>query len=328
VLEALTVISLVVVSGFLAIVLAPIVRRVEARLGGHRNVATAIVVLSSALGLVGIIALFIWPVRTQMITAITDLPGTIDAAGRGRGPFGTLVSKLNLSEYVRENEASLTRAAERLRGSSFQLAQLVLKAVIVFITIVVLAFAFLMQAPHLSTAAMSVVPHRRQEAVRRVGAEIGRAISGYMIGNLLISLVAGSTAFVCLLLLGVPSPVVIALWVAFADMIPLVGATLGALVAVFAAFLQSPTTGVAALVFFIVYQQFENTVLQPTVMARTVRVSPLVVIVSVLLGVELFGLVGAVLAIPIAGSLQAVVKTIRDERMRDRLHLADPTPTG
>ena len=175
---------------------------------------------------------------------------------------------------------------------------------------------------------MAVVPHRRQDAVRRVGSEIGHAISGYMIGNLLVSLVAGSTAFVCLLLLGVPSPVVLALWVAFADLIPLVGAFLGAIAASFAAFLQSSTTGLIAVVFFIIYQQFENSVLQPTVMARTVRVNPLMVIISVLVGVEVAGIVGALLAIPVAGSVQIVGKAIHDERMRDRLHLADTPVSG
>jgi len=327
ILASVTVISLIVVAGFMAIVLTPIVRRVETRLGRRRGLATSIVVLSAAIGLVGVIALFVWPVRNQMITSITDLPGTIQAAGRGRGPFGSLVSRLNLSKYVQDNQTSLTKAAERLRGSNIELAQVVLTGVVAFITVVVVSFAMITQASGLSRGAMSLVPHRRQEAVRRMGAEIGRAISGYMVGNLLISLVAGSTAFICLLVLGVPSPVVLALWVAFADLIPLVGATLGALVGVFAAFLHSSTAGIAALVFFVVYQQFENSVLQPTVMAKTVRVNPLVVILSVLLGAELFGLLGALLAIPVAGSLQIVVKALRDERMRDRLYLADLEPT-
>lgn len=328
VLEAVTIIWLIVIGGFLAVVLSPLGHRIEARLGGRHTLATTIVVLTSALALVGVISLFVWPVRNQAITAITDLPGTIQAAGRGRGPFGNLVARLNLSDYVLDNQASLTKAAERLRGTNIELAQLILTAVIAFFTVVVLAFSFLLQSQGMAKGAMSMVPHRRQEAVRRVGAEIGQAISGYMIGNLLVSLVAGSTAFICLLVLGVPSPVVLALWVAFADLIPLIGATLGAVAGTFAAFLHSSTAGIAALVFFVVYQQFENSVLQPAVMARTVKVNPAMVIISVLLGVELFGIGGALLAIPVAGSLQIVSKAIRDERMRDRLHLADSSTTG
>ena len=120
-----------------------------------------------------------------------------------------------------------------------------------------------------------------------------------------------------------PNPAVFALWVAFADLIPLVGATLGAAVAVLAAYLHSPTAGAVALVFFVVYQQFENSVLQPNVMARTVKVNPLVVLLSVLAGVELFGFVGALLAIPIAGSVQVALKEIWGESRRDRLVLPE-----
>ena len=105
-----------------------------------------------------------------------------------------------------------------------------------------------------------------------------------------------------------PSPLILALWVAFADLIPLVGATLGAIAAVIAAFFVSPTAGVIALVFFALYQQFENGVLQTVIMSRTVRVNSLVVLLSVLIGVELFGFVGALLAVPMAGAMSVIVK--------------------
>jgi predicted PurR-regulated permease PerM len=106
------------------------------------------------------------------------------------------------------------------------------------------------------------------------------------------------------------------LWVAFADLIPLVGATLGAVVAVIAALLVSPSAGIIAGVFFLVYQQFENSVLQVVVMARTVRVSSLMVLLSVLVGAELFGVVGAVLALPAAGAGSVVVKELWRHRSR------------
>ncbi|MCU1486816.1 MAG: putative rane protein, partial [Actinomycetia bacterium] len=109
-----------------------------------------------------------------------------------------------------------------------------------------------------------------------------------------------------------PYPEVIALFVAFADLIPLVGATMGAVPTVGLSFIHSVTAGIAALVFYIVYQQFENHVLQPTVMSRTVDVNPLTVLVSVLVGVELFGFLGALLAIPAAGIIQVVVRNLVD----------------
>jgi predicted PurR-regulated permease PerM len=161
---------------------------------------------------------------------------------------------------------------------------------------------------------VNVLPERHRERVRRVAADASRAVSGYMFGNLVISLIAGVAAYAFLRIAGVPYPEVLALWVAFADMIPLVGATLGAVPAIVVAFLHSTPVGIAAVVFFVVYQQFENNVLQVTVMARTVNVNPLSVFVSVLIGVEVFGLLGALLAIPAAGVIQVVVRDLWDER--------------
>ncbi len=149
-------------------------------------------------------------------------------------------------------------------------------------------------------------------------------MSGYMAGNLLISLIAGAATYVFLLATGVPYAEVLALWVAFADLIPLVGATLGALPTIGIAFIHSTPVGIATIVFFVAYQQFENHVLQVMVMARTVNVNPLGILVSVLVGVELFGLLGALLAIPAAGVLQVVIRDVYDQQ-GGRLR---PTPTA
>ena len=121
--------------------------------------------------------------------------------------------------------------------------------------------------------------------------------------------------YVVLKLLGVEYAEVLALWVAFADLIPMVGATLGAIPTIGLAFLHSPFAGFFAPGFYVVYQQFENHVLQVTIMSRTVDVNPLTVLVSVLAGVELFGFLGALLAIPVAGVLQVVFRNLYDERL-------------
>ncbi|MDP8938216.1 MAG: AI-2E family transporter, partial [Actinomycetota bacterium] len=113
---------------------------------------------------------------------------------------------------------------------------------------------------------------------------------------------------------GVPFRGVLALWVGFADLIPLVGATLGAIPTVAVAFLHSTTAGIGVLVFYIVYQQFENHVLQPAVMSKTVHINQLFVLVSVLIGVELFGILGALLAIPAAGVISVVARDLWDQR--------------
>ncbi len=308
------VITWVVIAGFFAIVLAPGVHRVQAHVGGRRTVATGIVVFAALASAIGMLAVFLVPVRTQLIAIITDLPGTIKDAGDGHGTVGKIVTKLHLNNYVKNHESSLRDAATKLSSSSFSIAKTVLAALLAFITITVIAFLLLSQAETLGKAATSLIPMRHRESVRQVANDAARAVSGYMIGNLLISLIAGVTAFVCLFSLGVPGAFVIALWVAFADLIPLVGATLGAAVGVLAAFLQGTTPGIIAVVFFVVYQQIENSVLYPAVMSRRVNLNPLVVLLSVLVAVEVFGFLGALLAVPFAGAMLVIVKAVRSQR--------------
>jgi len=120
--------------------------------------------------------------------------------------------------------------------------------------------------------------------------------------------------YVVLLLSGVPFAGLIALFVGLVDLIPLVGATIGGIVAVLAGFIHSVPAGIAVVVFFVVYQQLENHLLQPLVFARTVKVNPLTVIVAILIGVELAGILGALLAIPVASIIQVIARDVWDHR--------------
>jgi predicted PurR-regulated permease PerM len=265
----------------------------------------------------GLLALFFFAVREQVASVLTDLPGTVRQAASGRGPIGNLVQKMNIEQLVDDNRESLIRAAESLQREMPNLVGRALALLLQIITVLVMTSLMLSQSEVLGRTALSLLPERHRAEVASVSRQAASAVSGYMIGNLVISLCAGVTALLVLLVLGVPNAVVIALWVAFADLIPLVGATMGAIVAVIAALLVSPGAGIAALVFFAVYQQFENSVLQ--VMARTVKVNPLAVLLSVLLGVEMLGFAGALLAIPFAGAITVVVKEI----WRHRSSVAD-----
>lgn len=310
VLLAQRVILLIVIAGFFAMVLAPPVRHLQRRLHLRRGLAIAVVVTLSLGSVLGMLALFFFAVREQLASVLTDLPGTVRQAAAGRGPIGNLVQRLRIEDLIDEHRDSLIRAAESMQRSMPNLVGRALEMLLQIITVLVMTSLMLSQSAVIGRTALTVVPERHRAEVAAVSKQAAAAVSGYMIGNLVISVCAGLTALLVLVVLGVPNPVVIALWVAFADLIPLIGATLGAIVAVIAALLVSPGAGIAALVFFLVYQQFENSVLQLMVMARTVKVNPLVVLLSVLLGVELFGFVGALLAIPVAGAITVVIKEI------------------
>jgi predicted PurR-regulated permease PerM len=148
-------------------------------------------------------------------------------------------------------------------------------------------------------------------------------ITGYLVGNVVISVICGSLTFAVLWLCGVPFAGLIALFVGIADLIPMVGATLGAIAAGLAGFLHSTGAGVTVVVFFVVYQQIENGVLYPWIMARKVNVNPLGILLSVLLAVEVFGMLGALLAVPVSGALLVVFTAVRQERQREQLVLPD-----
>jgi predicted PurR-regulated permease PerM len=180
----------------------------------------------------------------------------------------------------------------------------------------VLSFLMLLEAPIIIGAFLSLLSPDHAVQVRRIGQDAARAVTGYMAGNLVISVIAGLVTWIFLTIVGVPFAGVLGLWVAFADLLPLVGATLGAIPTIFIAFLTSTGAGIAVVVMYIVYQQVENHVLQPVVMSRTVNLNPLGVLLSVLVGVELAGFVGALLAIPAAGAIQVVVRDLWDERQQ------------
>jgi predicted PurR-regulated permease PerM len=158
----------------------------------------------------------------------------------------------------------------------------------------------------------------RAATVTRIGNDVSRAVTGYMLGNLLTSLIAGLVVFVTLLVLGLPFPFLWGLWVALVDFLPMIGGALAGIPTVIFAAVQSLTAGIATLVVFLVYTQIENHILNPVVMSKTVRINPLLVLIAVLVAASLGSLVGglfggfvaALLAIPAAGALQVLVREV------------------
>jgi predicted PurR-regulated permease PerM len=298
----------VLVAGFFALVLTRPVGWMQRRFHMRRGIAVAAVVLLATAFLAGLMALFVVPLREQLVDIVTDLPGTVRQASTGQGQVGRLLARLGLQRAVQQNETSLINGAKSIENAAPGYLGSLVQSLLAVVTVAVTTCLMLSQSTLLSRAGLRMVPLRHRALMSQVGRNAASAVSGYMSGNLLISGFAGLSSFAVLAILGVPSALILALWVAFADLIPLVGATLGAIAAVIAAFFVSPTAGVIALIFFALYQQFENSVLTTVIMSRTVRVNPLVVLLSVLIGVELFGFVGALLAVPMAGAATVIIK--------------------
>jgi predicted PurR-regulated permease PerM len=258
------------------------------------------------------VTVFIRPLATEGPEFIDRLPGYVEDARAGRGPVGGLVQRYNLDQYLERNQGRLRESTNRITEPALGLLRSIFSPVVALVTIFVLTFLMVLQGPKLLQSWTSVLPEERQERVRRVAADCSKAVTGYMTGNLLISAIAGTLTYIVLWIMGVPYKGVVALFVAFADLIPLVGATLGAIVAIAVTALHSLPAALVVLVFFVLYQQAENHLLQPVIMSRTVQLSALTVTIAILLGVELLGFLGALLAIPIAGILHVIGRDLYD----------------
>jgi predicted PurR-regulated permease PerM len=321
--EVRRVLSWIVVAALLAIVLGPVVDLTERRLHLRRSLATLLVFLVALVAFAGMLTVFIRPLATEGAQLVDKAPAYIDQARAGRGPVGALIKRYKFDQYVARNQARLREIGSRITTPAINLLRSIFTTLLALVSIFVLTFLMVLQGPKLLAAWTAALPERRQERVRRVAADCAKAVTGYVTGNLVISVIAGGLTFIVLWILGVPYKGVVALFVGFADLIPLVGATLGAVVAVIVAALHSLPAAIVMIVFFIAYQQAENHLLQPVVMSRTVALSALTVLVSVLIGVELLGFLGALLAIPIAGVLSVISRDVYDS-YRGRLK---PEPT-
>ncbi|WDZ82491.1 AI-2E family transporter [Micromonospora cathayae] len=297
-----------VLAAFFAAALKPPVDRLQRRFVRRRTLATLLVFLATFALLSGVAALIVVPLLDEVTRFVAHAPELLREARSGQGRLGELLDRFGLRRYAETHRGLIEGYTERARQPALGVVRGVVEGVVGVVTVTVLAYLMVLEAPRMSVALLALSGDGRGERLRRIGRECGRTITGYVTGNLLISVICGGLTFVVLFLLGVPFAAVIALLVAVADLVPLVGATVGALVAAGAAFLHSPTAGIVTLVFFVVYQQVENHLLQPVIMGRAVRLNPLTVLVSVLLAAELAGLVGALLAIPAAGIVQVLLR--------------------
>jgi predicted PurR-regulated permease PerM len=306
--------TLLVVSAFFAVVLTPAVNLVRRKLHVSRGLSTAIVFVVGLGLLAGLMYAFIRPLVDQGREFADNFPTYVSEAREGRGPAGDLVKRYNLDERLRDAQAGIEDSIGNAGGGALRVAGKVVGGVVSVLTILVLSLMMILYGPDILKSGLGILDPTKRDRVRAVASDCARALTGYVMGNLLISLIAGTATFVALVIFDVPFAGVLALWTAFTDLIPLVGATLGAIPTIGVAFLHSTGAGIGMLVFYVVYQQFENHVLQVVIMSKTVQINQLLVLVSVLVGVELLGILGALLAIPAAGVIQVIVRDLWDHK--------------
>jgi predicted PurR-regulated permease PerM len=307
-------------AAFVAILLSPPVRFLERR-GLHRATAAIVVSLAGFAVFAGLVALFTAPLVSGITTLTHKLPTLVSQAEHGRGWVGHLVKRFHLQRFVSQNLPKLThRLLTGLKpAQAFSVGASAFSTVVTLSEIAILAFFFLLEGPSLGRGLLGTMPPARAARVAGVFQESSRSVTGYMFGNILTSMIAGVVVFITLTILGVPFAGLLGVWVGLVDLLPLVGGLLAGAPVIVIALLHSVTAGIVMAAVFLSYQLFENHVLNPIIMSRTVRLNPLWVLVSVLLGAALgarvgSGLgtfVGALLGIPIGGAVQVVAREIR-----------------
>jgi predicted PurR-regulated permease PerM len=306
------IVILLAASGFIALILNPVVAGVQRRICRRRGVAVAIVTCTTLLVFAGAAMTCGYPLTIGLSHLTARLPGYLASAEHGTGWAGQTLRRYHVQAWAQRNAPALTNTVQQFGKSALAAARDAVTLGATLTTVFLLALLLLLEGPKLRAGILNRMPP--EQAARWVGvaAEVRRAVAGYVLGNLLTSAMAGTVVLVTLLAVGVPFAPLWGLWVGLVDFLPIIGGALAGIPTVVFAISHSVTAGIVTLAVFILYTQLENHVLNPLVMSKTVKISPLLVLLSVLVGYSignwmggLFGgFVGGLLAIPSAGAIQ------------------------
>jgi predicted PurR-regulated permease PerM len=312
ILNARSVLVLIVIALFLAIGLNPTVEWLTAH-NMRRGLAIAIVFFAVIGAFVGFGFAVVPPVVEQSNAFVKELPSYLEDLRRNPTvrqfdeDYGVIE---RAQKYVTSGELG-----QRAFGGLLGVGRVVLNAVFGALTILIMTLYFLAALPSMKRQAYRLVPASRRERVTLLGDEVLARTGQFVSGALTVAFIAAFTSYMFLSIVDMPYAIALAVFVGLLDLIPLVGATIAAIVVSLIGFTQSAGVGIACIIFYVAYQQFENYVVYPHVMRRAVDVPAPVTVVAVLLGGALLGIVGALIAIPVAAAVLLVVRQVAIPRM-------------
>lgn len=318
---------LIFLGAFVAISLEPVVRRLMAR-GWGRGRAIAVMMLAALTGLAVLIVFVTIPACREVGHLVTELPDRLrdlsDNIGADNTTTGDYLQSDETAVSYQESVQRAARLAVTAASGIFGIAGSILGFGLTIFSIVAVGVYVSMSLPRLHAGAARLLGSEARVATMDEALE---KVSGYVIGQSLICLIAGTTSFVFFHLVGMPYPALLALVVMALDAIPQVGATLASVVGVAVALTVSLPLAIGVLVFFVIYQQLENYLVAPRVFSKTVQISPLAAFVAVLIGASIAGVFGAILALPVTGALTVVLRQVLAERAGAQTPDPAPAPT-
>jgi predicted PurR-regulated permease PerM len=295
----------ILVALFIAVSLDPAVRQLAKR-GVRRGLAVTLIFALALLLVSAFLISVIPPLVSQFGNLVDDLPGYLTRLQSRSSQFRELNDRFNLSDQLQGMVGTLP---SRLGSGVLGFTSRVFGAVFNGLTVLVFTVYFMADMPRIRSGLVRLFPVSRRPQARQVVDLVVDKVGGYMIGNIIISLIAGVVSFIAFTILGVRFAVPLAFVVAICDLIPMIGATLGAIIGVTVALFSNgvwPTTVLVAA-FFVAYQQLENYLIAPRVLKTTVELGAAAVLIAGLIGATILGLVGALMAIPIAAAFNVLL---------------------
>jgi len=311
VIRARSVLELIGLALFIAAGLDPVVSWLTRR-RVPRWAAVVIVLLALAGAIGGFIAAAIPPLAAQTSNLISALPHYAHALQNHNSELGRLNAKYHLQQHL--SHLLATRGSS-LVGGVLGAGELVLGTLTSTLVVIVLVVYFLAGMPQIKQFFYRLAPGSRRARVILLGDEIFTKVGGFVLGNVATSVITGLGTYLWMLAFGIPYPILLALFVALLDLIPVIGSTIGGAVVSLVALTVSLPVAIATLAFYIGYRLVEDYLLTPRIIGSTVKVPAVVSVVAVLVGGALLGIVGALVAIPVAAALRLLLEEIMFRRL-------------
>lgn len=312
VIDVRSVLLAIGVSLFLAVGLDPVVAWLT-RHGVPRGAAVVVIIVGFLAVIGGFVASAVPPITREAHTLSVNYPRYRADLLRGHGWLGSLLKRFHLTSYLEGQGAAKLKLS--LEGGALGAGKAILTAATATISVIVLTIYFLVALPAVKRLWLGLVPLSRRERASALTEETFARVGGFVLGNLLTSLVAGLGTYLWLLAFGVPYPFLLALFVALLDLVPVVGSTVGGVVVSLVALVKGLPVALATAAFYTAYRFFEDYLLTPRVMGHTVRISPGLTIIATLIGGTLLGLIGALVAIPCAATIYLLLEEIAFPRL-------------
>ena len=284
-----------------------IARHLPGNLHGKRSVATTLSFSLVVLLLAGFMASIVPPLVKQTETFINSVPGLVQDAHNQNSQLGSLIRKYHLESQLNNTSGEISNRLRSIGGSALTSVGKVGSSIFAVLTILVLTFMMLLEGPRITAFARELLPKRRRPDADRLVADMYRVVKGYINGQVTLAALAAVLIVPALFILHISYPIALMVIIFICGLIPMVGHTIGAFIVTLVALAVSPISAVIILAYYILYQQIENYVIQPRIQANSTNMSPLLVFLSVVIGISFGGLFGGLFAIPIAGCIRILV---------------------